>query len=65
MNTAVLDYRISEFETQQEASDYDTWLAETVVEARKSPTVSHDEALVHFAAKRIQRMEKLKNASSA
>ncbi len=62
MSTIELDYRISEFNTQQEADDYDAWLLKKVEEARKSKLVSHEEAMEHFATKRAERLERLKNA---
>jgi hypothetical protein len=65
MNTAVLDYRISEFTTRQEADDYDTWLIQGIEKARKSKVVSHDEAMAHFTAKRAERLESLKNATAS
>lgn len=65
MNTLALDYRISEFPTQQEAENYDSWLLAKIEEARNAPTLSHEEALAHFAAKRAERLEKLKNAAAS
>ncbi|ASK27160.1 hypothetical protein [Neisseria chenwenguii] len=65
MNTATLDNRISEFDTQQQADDYEAWLKKKIEEARVSPTVSHEEARVHFAAKRTERIVKLKNAAAS
>lgn len=65
MNTTVLDYRISEFTTQQEANDYDTWLLQGIEKARKSKVFSHDEAMAYFAAKRAERLERVKNATTA
>ncbi|WP_304716910.1 type II toxin-antitoxin system RelB family antitoxin, partial [Neisseria viridiae] len=65
MTTAVLDYRLSEFDTVQEAEDYDTWLARKVEEARDAEIVSHEDAMAHFAAKRAERLKGLKNASAA
>ncbi|HFC8550088.1 MULTISPECIES: hypothetical protein [Neisseria] len=62
MTTAVLDYRLSEFDTVQEAEDYDTWLTRKVEEARNAEIVSHESAMAHFAAKRSERLKGLKNA---
>lgn len=56
MNTLTLDYRISEFPTQQEADDYDSWLLAKIEEVRTAPEVSHEKALSHFAAKRAERL---------
>ncbi len=64
MESTALDYRISEFDTQQQADDYDIWLKKKITQARASPTVSHEEAMAHFAAKRAERIEKLKNAAT-
>lgn len=62
MDHTALDYRISEFDTQQQADDYEAWLNKKIVEARASATVSHEEAMAHFSAKRAERIAKLKNA---
>lgn len=57
MDNLALDCRLSEFQTQQEADEYNSWLHAKIVEARNSETVSHEEALAHFAAKRIERLQ--------
>ena len=64
MNSLSLDYRLSEFATKQDEDAYGAWLHAKVAEARRSPTVSHEEAMAHFAAKRAERLKKLQNATA-
>ena len=51
MNTATLDPRISEFETEEQASSYNKWFCAKVQEAvnDKRPRIPHDQV--------VQRME--------
>ncbi|STZ76963.1 type II toxin-antitoxin system RelB family antitoxin [Bergeriella denitrificans] len=65
MNTLKLDPRLHEFDNTQAANEYDTWFRAKVAEARQAPTVSHEAALAHFAAKRAERLEKLKHDTPA
>jgi hypothetical protein len=53
MNTATLDPRVSEFETEEQASSYDQWFRAKVQEAidDKRPRIPHDQV--------AQRMEKI------
>lgn len=45
MNTATLDPRVSEFETQEQAASYDDWFRAKVQEAidDKRPRIPHDQ----------------------
>ena len=45
MNTSTLDPRISEFETEEQASSYDRWFRVKVQEAidDKRPRIPHDQ----------------------
>lgn len=45
MNTAIIDPRISEFETEEQASSYDHWFRVKVQEAidDKRPRIPHDQ----------------------
>lgn len=53
MNTVVLDPRISEFETEEQAASYDAWFRHKVQEAidDKRPRIPHDQV--------ARRMEKI------
>jgi hypothetical protein len=53
MNTATLDSRVSEFETEEKAASYDTWFRMKVKEAidDKRPRIPHDQV--------ARRMEKI------
>ena len=44
MNTAIIDPRISEFETEEQAANYDTWFRIKVQEAIDDdrPRIPHD-----------------------
>lgn len=57
-----LDPLVYEFDNQNEADDYHAWLTAEVEEARKSPVVSHEEAVNRLDANRAHLLEKLKNA---
>ncbi len=63
MNTAVLDYRISEFDTQKEADEYDIWFRAKVEKSMNdtSPNLPHDEAMAFIDAE----LERRKSARAA
>lgn len=52
MNTATLDPRISEFETEEEATSYDRWFRAKVQEAidDQRPGVPHDQVMAEMDA---------------
>ena len=62
MNT-VLDSRVSEFETQEQADSYDRWFRAKVQEAidSKKPRIPHDE-VVRRMAERLERLRQSKTA---
>ncbi|MDO4907817.1 hypothetical protein [Neisseria sp.] len=58
MNAAASDYRISEFDTQQEAEDYDVWFREKVEEGLKCDKFhTHDEVLAQLRQRRAARQK--------
>lgn len=50
MNTATLDPRISEFETEEKASNYDKWFRAKVKEAIDDPRpgIPHDQVIAEM-----------------
>lgn len=58
MNTAILDYRISEFDTRQQADDYGAWFRKKVGEGLKCETYhTHDEVLGKLHQRRAERQK--------
>ncbi|ASK27161.1 hypothetical protein BG910_04885 [Neisseria chenwenguii] len=53
MSNVVLDYRVSEFDTQQQADDYDVWFRQKVEEGLKCKTFhTHDEVMERLRQRR-------------
>lgn len=52
MNTATLDPRVSEFETEEAASSYDQWFCAKVKEAinDQRPGIAHDQVMAEIDA---------------
>ena len=52
MNTAILDPRIFEFDTQEKASSYDKWFCAKVKEAIDDPRpgIPHDQVMAEMDA---------------
>ena len=52
MNTATLDPRVSEFETEEKAASYDTWFCAKVKEAIDDPRpgIPHDQVMAEMDA---------------
>lgn len=58
MITATLDYRISEFDTQKEADEYDVWFRQKVEDGLKCKTFhTHDEVLEQLRQRRKNRQK--------
>ncbi|WP_373746537.1 hypothetical protein [Neisseria dentiae] len=58
MKTVALDYRISEFDTRQQADDYDIWFRKKVEEGLKCNTFhTHDAVLERLRQRREQRRQ--------
>lgn len=58
MITATLDYRISEFDTQKEADEYDVWFRQKVEDGLKCKTFhTHDEVLEQLRQHRKNRQK--------
>ena len=57
MNITVLDPRVSEFETQEQADNHDVWFRAKVQEALDSqrPALPHDEAMARVNSLLAQR----------
>jgi len=63
MNTVLLDPKISQFETQEQADSYDRWFRAKVQEAidSKKPRIPHDEVIRRMN----ERLAKLRQAKAA
>lgn len=63
MNTVLLDPKISQFETQEQADSYDRWFRAKVQEAidSKKPRIPHDEVIRRMN----ERLAKLRQTKAA